>query len=255
MISGKPKVSVIIPAYNCEKYIKQTINSVLKQNFTDFELLIIDDCSKDNSLQIIKNFSKKDKRIKIFENKENKGKMVSVNKLFKKVKGEYIVLLDGDDLFYPKRLKKQVEFLEKHPKIDMIYGNFVKLFLDRKEKFREALNLKEDPLSILKKESKSDKNFEEACRVLDTKDYIPSSSVMFRKKIIDNGIKMDENLRNAEDFDLWLQIIGKGYKIKKMDILTYKWRLHAEQKSKDKTKTNLAKEYILRKLRKGKYFK
>lgn len=254
MAFNKPRASIIIPAYNVEKYIEETINSVLEQNFTNLELLIIDDCSKDDTLKIIKNYSNKDKRIKIFKNKKNRGKMVSVNKLFKKVRGKYLVLLDADDLFYPERLRKQVEFLDKHPKIDMVYGNF-KISENGKEKFRKALDSKENFLVKMKKESERNRKFDAVCRILDPKDYIPASSVMFRKEIIDKGIKMDENLRNSEDYDFWFQIIGKGYKIKKMEIITYKYRIHSQQKSKNKEKAQIATKYILNKLRKGEYFK
>lgn len=250
-----PKVSIIIPVYNTEKYIKETIDSVLNQNFKDFEIIVVDDCSKDESLKIIKEIAKKDKRIKIFKNKKNKGRASAVNIGFKHARGEYITFSDADDLFYPKRLKQQVEFLDKHTKIDMIYGDLVKLFENRKEKFRKSVEFKDlkEPLIKLKKVAKSKEKFKDAFKILNEKDYIPGTSVIFRRKIIDKGIKMDEKII-YEDCDFNFQVIGSGYKILKQPIITFKYRIYPGQKTKS-VNIPFATDQILNKLRKGKYFK
>ena len=251
-----PKISVIVPVYNSEKYIKETINSILNQDFKDFELIIINDASTDNSSEIIKELAKKDKRIRIFTNKINKGRAGSVNVGFKYAKGEYITFSDSDDLFYPERLKKQTEFLDKNSEIDMIYGNMLKFYEDGKEETYDSVEFKntQEPLLRLKKSAKSKEKFKEIFQALDLKKYIPGGSVMFKRKIIDSGIKMDENLRNSEDCDFNFQVIGKEYKIMKMPIITFKYRKHSNQKSGNQEKMKIATDYVLNKLRKGEFF-
>ena len=254
---NKPIISIIIPVYNAEKFIKETIESILSQNFKDFEIILIDDASKDESLKIIENISKKDKRIRVLKNKTNKGKAGTVNVGFKYTNGRYITFSDADDIFYQKRLKKQVEFFDAHPEIDMIYGNIIMFWEDGKEKIYNAVEFKntEEVLLRLKKESKKTEKIQEAYKILDPEKYIPGSSIMFKRKIIDSGIKMDENLRNSEDCDFNFQIIGKGYKIMKMPIITHKYRKHPNQKSGNQENMRKATYYMLNKLRKGGYFK
>jgi glycosyltransferase involved in cell wall biosynthesis len=257
MASQNPKVSIIVPVYNAEKYIEETLQSILNQDFKDFELIVIDDASTDNSFKKIKEISKKDQRIKIFKNKTNKGRAGTVNVGFSQSKGEFIAFCDADDLMYPERLKKQFSFLKKNSEIDLIYGNIIKFWPNNIEKLRKAATFKNssEPLNILKQESKKNKNYKHASSILHSKDYIPGSSIIFRKKIIDQGIKMDENLKNSEDCDFNFQIIGAGYKIAKIPIVTFKYRIHKNQKSNNKSKMEKAKKYIIKKLKLGKYFK
>lgn len=105
-------VSVLIPAYNHEKYIEECINSVINQTYKNLEIFILDDCSTDNTAKIIKNF--KDKRIKKYFSKENKGVVYSINKLLKKAKGKYIAIIGSDDIWYPTKIEKQVAYMEQY---------------------------------------------------------------------------------------------------------------------------------------------
>lgn len=102
-------VSVITPVYNSEKYIAGTIKSVLSQTYNNWEMLIVDDCSNDNTLGVIKEF--KDPRIKYFRLDENAGAAVARNKALEKAKGKYIAFLDADDMWKPEKLEKQVNFM------------------------------------------------------------------------------------------------------------------------------------------------
>lgn len=110
---SNPKVSVIMPAYNAEKFIEKTINSILNQTYTDFELLIIDDCSTDNTMDVVRRI--KDNRIRIINNKTNQGIAKSRNIGLANAKGEYIALMDNDDLTVVDRFEKEVCYLENHP--------------------------------------------------------------------------------------------------------------------------------------------
>ena len=98
-----------MPSYNCEKYIEASIKSVLSQSYADWELLIVDDCSSDNTIEVIKSF--KDKRIKLFVNDKNSGAALSRNRALREAKGKWIALLDADDTWMPNKLEEQLSFM------------------------------------------------------------------------------------------------------------------------------------------------
>ena len=106
-------VSIITPVYNAEKFIKETIESVLKQSYEDFEYLLIDDCSTDNSAEIVKSYAKKDSRIKYIKLPENSGAAVARNTGLKHAQGRYIAFIDSDDVWYPEKLEKQLAFMQE----------------------------------------------------------------------------------------------------------------------------------------------
>ena len=113
-----PKVSVIIPVYNSEKYVGEAIESVLKQTYEDFELIIIDDCSTDHSAEVIQSYQ--DKRIVSVHNEVNKGFLYGLNYGMEIATGDYYARLDNDDICYPTRFEKQVQFLEAHKDVVLL---------------------------------------------------------------------------------------------------------------------------------------
>ncbi|PWK65394.1 glycosyltransferase involved in cell wall biosynthesis [Mucilaginibacter oryzae] len=113
-----PFVSVLMPCYNAAAYLRACMDSILNQSYSNFELLIIDDGSTDNTLEILKSYS--DKRIRLLVNKENKGIAHTLNKGLKIIKGKYLARMDADDIMSPNRLALQVNFLEKNPKYGMV---------------------------------------------------------------------------------------------------------------------------------------
>ena len=115
-----PTVSVIIPSYNHEKYIRQCIQSVLDQTFQDFEIIITDDGSSDRTVEIIETFT--DPRIKIYRNYINKGASVATNNCILNSHGKYIAMLSSDDIWFPEKLDIQVNFLEKHQDISVVFS-------------------------------------------------------------------------------------------------------------------------------------
>lgn len=119
----KPIVSVIISSYNHEKYISYTIESILKQSFQYFELIIIDDFSQDRTYEIIKKFAKQDSRIIHFRNKENLGPSINLNKAINIVKSNYIALIASDDTMKENRLEVQFNFLEKNQKYSAVFSH------------------------------------------------------------------------------------------------------------------------------------
>ena len=113
-MKNRELVSVITPAFNSEKFIAETITSVLSQTYPNWEMIIVDDCSSDKTAEIVTSFQKKDSRIKYFYNSTNKGSAFSRNLALQKAKGKWIAFLDSDDLWRPEKLEKQIEFMTKN---------------------------------------------------------------------------------------------------------------------------------------------
>jgi teichuronic acid biosynthesis glycosyltransferase TuaG len=109
----EPLVSIITPLYNSEKYIAETIESVLAQTYSNWEMIIVDDCSKDNSTKIVEEYQKKDRRIKLYRNEINKGVSYTRNRAIDLSQGKYIAFLDSDDLWKKEKLEKQIKFMEE----------------------------------------------------------------------------------------------------------------------------------------------
>ncbi|MFN7014034.1 MAG: glycosyltransferase family 2 protein, partial [Bacteroidia bacterium] len=117
-------VSVIIPAYNAEKFIETTIQSVLNQTIQKFEIIVVNDGSTDNTAKIIETLKEKDKRIHLI-NKENSGVSDTRNIGMRTAKGKYIALLDADDVWLKDNLEKKINYLENNPGIDFIYSDML----------------------------------------------------------------------------------------------------------------------------------
>lgn len=115
------KISVIVTSYNYANFIERTITSILAQTYTDFELIIVDDCSSDNSVEIIKNF--KDDRIKFIQNEQNLGLAISVAKALKIATGEWIAFCESDDFWEKDCLEKRIQIAEKYPNLGIIFND------------------------------------------------------------------------------------------------------------------------------------
>ena len=125
-MADTPLLSVLMPVFNSELFVAEAIESILDQTFADFEFLILDDASTDNSLEIINDFEKKDSRIKVFQNEKNLGVVESRNKLINLSKGKYIAWIDSDDIAIENRFEEQIKFLETHPEIGMVGAWLIK---------------------------------------------------------------------------------------------------------------------------------
>ena len=116
---NKPKISVIMSVYNGEELLKETMDSILRQTFKDFELIVIDDCSTDSSLNILQDYAKSDERIKILHNEKNIRLQASLNRGIDAACGEFIARVDADDVMRVDRLEKQYKFMKKHSHLSM----------------------------------------------------------------------------------------------------------------------------------------
>ncbi len=128
-----PTISIFIPLYNTELFIQKTIESVLSQTFQDWELFIIDDCSKDNSYAVAKAFELKDKRIKVYKNETNLGMMGNWNKGIELCHSDYFVKLDADDVWHPTMLEKSVSVLENNDEVGLVFTRYININTEGEE--------------------------------------------------------------------------------------------------------------------------
>jgi glycosyltransferase involved in cell wall biosynthesis len=194
-----PIVSIILPTYNGAKYIKRAIDSVLSQSFSDWELLIIDDGSTDNTEEIIKEYTKKDYRIIYLKNEKNLGIQKTLNRGLRLAKGEYIARIDDDDIWIDKdKLKKQVDFLDKNPEYVLVATRVI-------YKDENGIEIKKSPSTETNKEIQE---------VIFSRCCFTHSAVVFRKNIILSlgGYSEDEKVKHSEDYDLWLRVCSSEYK-------------------------------------------
>lgn len=122
-IEKNPAVSVIMPAYNMERFVEQAIRSVIAQTFSDWELIVVDDCSNDGTWSILKKMAKEDSRIQVVRNERNQGAAMTRNRAFDLCRGSYVALLDSDDIWYPEKLAKQTA-LAQRTGADIIYCSY-----------------------------------------------------------------------------------------------------------------------------------
>jgi glycosyltransferase involved in cell wall biosynthesis len=253
-----PLVSVIMPVYNEEKYISDAINSVLNQTYKNWELIIINDFSKDKTLKIIKDFIKKDKRVKLINIRKNRGPSICRNLGIKKAKGEYITFLDGDDMLKEKRLEEQSNFMQRR-KIDVSYCDM----LDIKENGLKVVFKGPNPNRFYKnllKKSKTKFDIEIlpghhiGKTIRGTRTIFGAQLMIKSKSLKENKIYFDETFTHMEDMDLLFQCIGKKLKIKRFPKIGYIYKRHKNQISKEDKKIKDAAKKINKKLIKGDYF-
>lgn len=219
-----PKVSVIMPVYNAENYIDTAVKSILNQSYKNFELIIIDDCPTDSSMEIIMQYS--DVRIRVFHNEQNSGISYSRNKGLDYSRGEYIAIMDDDDISMPLRLEKQIQFLDTHDNIDIVGGRFQ--MIDAKE-------------NIIRPSSMVLQNPNYIKSVLLFKNIFANSELTFRKSFIQkHNIRYRENCLGMEDFRFWIECSKVG-NISGIDELVLKFR-RTEENETSRTRRDLEKE-------------
>lgn len=182
------KVSVIIPMHNSAKHINQCIDSVLNQSYSNFEIIVIDDASKDNGLEIVK--SKNDNRIKIVELKKNVGAAIARNKGIEVATGELICFLDSDDYWVLDKLEKQVKFIEKN--------NYTFLYAGYKFLKNNKTRIARVPKAI---------NYDQALK----NTTIFTSTVMFNMNYLKKEDIYMPNIKRGQDTATWWKILKKRY--------------------------------------------
>jgi glycosyltransferase involved in cell wall biosynthesis len=184
-----PKVTILMSVYNGEKYLKEAIDSMLNQSFSDFEFLVFNDCSTDSSREIILSYN--DPRIVLVDNEKNIGLTKTLNKGISLAKGEYIARMDADDVSHLDRLNEQVKFLDKNTDV-CVCGTWVK-FLKEKEILEFPLEKNELKVAFL------------CCSCF------AHPSVMIRKSFLEKySLHYNEQLLYAQDYELWVKCSHLG---------------------------------------------
>jgi len=218
-----PVLSIIMGTYNSEKYISEAVDSILKQTFTDFEFIIVDDGSVDKTASILKNFCQKDSRIKVLWQKENIGLARSLNRALNIAKGKYIARMDADDIALKERLEREIEFLEKNEDYSIV-GTGCYFLNSKGEIFGEKI------FPIYDKDIKKE--------LLKGNAFL-HSSVMIKREIMAKFGGYDEKFKFSQDYDLWLRMMNhcKMHNLpEKLMVKRFHYRCLTIEKKKEQSK-------------------
>ncbi len=213
---SQPLVTIITPLYNAEKYIAQTIQSVINQTYQNWEIIIVDDCSIDSSREIVKQYEKNDSRIRLIQSETNFGGPARPRNIgIENAKGEYIAFLDADDVWLEEKLEKQLKVF-KNNEVDIVH----------------TLANKIDENSVMIGEFKNQRVFNKLKYILNQKNiiyytnYINVNSVLMKRKGV---IRFNEdiNLVAMEDWNLWIESVFNNKKIVLLEEKLLKYRVHS----------------------------
>ena len=211
-----PKVTVIIPSYNHAKFIGEAIQSVLDQTFQDFEILIRDDGSKDNSIEIIKQFT--DSRIKFAANPHNMGACYTANTMIEEASGEYIALLNSDDVWMLDKLDKQVKFLDKNPQYGAVFSDAQVIYEDGRD-FDKPDHFYN---SVFKQANRT--RVEWLKYFFEVGNCICHPSMLIRKAVYHDVGLYNRLMASLPDFEMWIRVCAR-YEIYIMPEKTIKFRI------------------------------
>lgn len=211
---GRIKISVPMPVYNADKYLDKAIQSILTQTFRDFEFIIVDDCSTDNSWEIIRRYAKQDRRIIALRNKNHLRTTKTLNRGLSIARGKYIARMDADDWSYPQRLKEQFDFMEAHPKVG-VSGSAIEVCDER----LQTLNIRRYP--------KTDK---QARKIIFRYSPFAHPVTIWRASIMRKVGGYNESIPLSQDLDLYFRI-GKICEFANLDSVLLKLRVHDDSSS------------------------
>lgn len=223
-----PKISVIMPAYNAEKYIGEAMDSILAQTFEDFEFIILNDCSRDRTEEIILSYT--DPRIVYLKNEENMGVAATLNKGLEVAKGEYIARMDADDISLPERFEKQVAFLEDNPRVAVL-SSLVLVF-------DEKGNTRQSGYCVSSEQMKIDLIFASA---------LSHPSVMMRREVIVALGGYDRRFEGLEDYELWCRVSAE-HQLAVYPQVLLRYRIHSAQVTQQ---SSPRKEAVQKQIRMG----
>ena len=220
-------ISIVLPVYNAERYLDECLNSILGQTYPNFELIVVNDGSTDNSVDVINKY--KDKRIKIVENEHNFIK--SLNLGIKHAKGEYIARMDADDIMLPHRLETQFNYMESNPKV-AICGSWAETFGARNYTMKVPVN-----------------HFDIVSRLL-LSNILFHPTIMLRNGLIGKYPGYPDLYKQkypcAEDYKLWTDLAVEGYKFANIPEILLKYRLSENQSTNVRRKEMLQSSQQIR---------
>jgi len=222
MGNGLPLVSVVIPVYNCERYVLSALESIVNQSYKNIEIIVVDDKSTDNSLKIIKSVSSKDKRVVVLELPKNCGVSGARNKGIVVSRGEYYASMDADDIAVPSRIEKQVAFLEGNPNIA-----FVGLQIQIIDESGRIIGNRNYPTNI-----------KDVYKRILLGNPFPGPGLLIRNSVLKELGGYNENLPVCEDYDLCLRLLRNSNGLNLKDSLLL-YRLHKGQSKITRLKLQL----------------
>jgi len=225
-LDGSPKVSVIIPVFNGAKYLAEALQSVFSQTWRDYEVIVVNDGSTDDSMEVCKQFP--DVRI---THQENHGQSAARNTGVRHARGEYIAFLDQDDRWYPEKLARQVPILEEGPTYGMVYSNADEIDEDGRIVYRNVLDL----ASVQPKRSIMD--------CLGSDMFIVPGTVLIRRSLFDQVGGFDERLSGYEDDDLFRRVF-QASRIHYMRDSLLQWRSYPTSYSHSEGMDRSRKSYL-----------
>ena len=228
-MESKPLVTVITPTYNREKFLRYAIDSVLAQTIPDFELIVVDDGSTDNSWKILEEYKVKDNRIRTFW-QENQGQSVARNRGLAESRGQYLCFIDSDNAWEADKLERQLTFMDENSDVDVVYGDIITIDEHSHEIGRD--NMARFSGRITGK--------------LLRDNFVSINTSMVRRYCFDQMGGFNERDRLAEDYDLWLRYSTR-FNFRYLPGYFAYYRVMADQISSDKTARFWANERTLQK--------
>ncbi len=227
---GNPKVTILMSVFNGEKFLREAVESILSQTFMDFEFLIIDDGSTDNSVEIINSYS--DPRIRLVRNETNIGLTKSLNIGLRLARGEYVARMDADDVSLPHRLEKQIHLMAENLNL-AVCGSWIETISDVPTIWRTKEN-----------------DSEIKANLLFHNDIVHPSVVIRRKILLENDMFYNENMKTAQDYELWARLSNIS-NLRNIPEVLLKRRIHTNQIGKmypqdQKINANIARQEILK---------
>jgi glycosyltransferase involved in cell wall biosynthesis len=221
------RVSVLMPVFNGGKYLAAAVESILGQTHAEFEFLVLDDGSTDSTLQILKRYAARDKRLQIVS-RENRGLVASLNELLGLAKGPLIARMDADDISLPQRFSRQVRFLQEHSEVVCLGGNC------------EAIDESGRVLAPLRYETTNDAI---QAILLTGRTHICHPTAMMRRESLASVGGYDGNYLLAEDLDLWLRLgeVGQLANLGGPSILKYRFHGHSLSEQAGARQSNIAR--------------
>ncbi len=217
-----PAISVILPVYNGEKFVRSAIESILNQTFPDFELILIDDGSTDQTGEIIQSIQ--DERIQLVEHTQNQGLISSLNQGIALARGEYVARMDADDISLPDRFERQVEFLRAHPRVGVL-GNQVRFLNENLEQVVWEYHFPSSHTEIAWK--------------MMFMNVIPHPAVIVRRELLIEASGYNPEYATAEDYELWTRLILQT-EFANLDEVLLLYRRHSATVSEQKKQIQLA---------------
>jgi glycosyltransferase involved in cell wall biosynthesis len=224
------KASVIIPTYNRGRFVREAVDSVLNQTFNDYEIVVVDDGSVDDTKEVLASYGNRIRYIY----QTNSGVSAARNRGILSSNGEYVAFLDDDDLWLPRKLELQIKYLDEHPEVGLLFSN------TNTATTGEDLRFANKKMSQISKPHRG-----KVFRELFVENFIPCCSVVVRRICFDKVGLFDPSLRNAQDYDMWLRI-ARFFRVDYIDqpLAIYRHHVHSLSHGVEK---EIESEILLRK--------